>query len=65
MPVEGADGGVDLGLAELIEVAEEFEDVGPAAPGEGERGAVVLEVLAEGVPVAPLLVLVAAAGSRR
>lgn len=65
MAVERADGGVDLGLAELVEVAEEFEDVGPAAPGERERGAVVLEVLAEGVPVAPLLVLVAAAGSRR
>lgn len=41
-----------------------------AAPGEGERGTVVLEVLTEGVPVTALLVLVAAAagdggGSRR
>lgn len=57
---EGADWVVDLGFSELIEVAEEFEDVGAAAAAEGERRAVVLQVLAEGVPVAPLLVLVAA-----
>lgn len=60
MAVERAYWGVDFGLSELVEVPEEFEDVGPAAPGEGERGPVVLEVLAEGVPVAALLVLVSA-----
>ena len=60
VPEEGTRGGVDLGLAELVEVAEEFEDVGPAEAGEGEWGAVVFEVLAEGVPVPAFLGLVAA-----
>lgn len=32
---------VDLGLSELVEVAEELEHVGAAAEGRGERGAVV------------------------
>lgn len=39
--------------------------MGAAATGEGERGTVVLEILTEGVPVAPLLVLVAAAAVSR
>lgn len=51
---------MDLGLAKLVEVAEEFQHVGPAAHGERERWTVVPEVLAEGVPVPALLVLVAA-----
>lgn len=41
---------------------EKFKDVCTAAPGEGERWSVILEVLAKGVPVTALLVLVAAAG---
>lgn len=57
---ERAELSVHFGLAELVEVAEEFQDVGAAAVGEGERWAVVAEVLAEGVPVAALLVFVAA-----
>lgn len=65
MAVKGADWGVDFGLAKLVKVPEEFENVSPTAPGERERRAVVLEVLSEGVPVTPLLVLVAAAGTRR
>lgn len=56
--VEGADWSMDLGLAKLVKVSEEFEDVSAAAAGEGERWPVVLEVLAEGVPVPTLLVLV-------
>lgn len=57
---EGAELGVDLGLAELVEVPEELEDVGAAAPGERERRPVVAEVLPEGVPVPALLVLISA-----
>jgi len=57
---EGAELGVDFGFSKLIKVTQELEDVGPTAPGEGERGAVVPEVLAKGVPVSPLLVLIAA-----
>lgn len=57
---EGAELGVDLGLAELVEVPEELEDVGAAAPGERERWPVVAEVLPEGVPVPALLVLISA-----
>ena len=57
---------VDLGLAELVEVPEELEDLGSSAGGERERGrAVVEEVLAEGVPVAALLALVPARYLRR
>lgn len=59
-PEKGAAMVVDLGLSELIQVPEELQHVGPAAHGEGEWRAVVAEVLAEGVPVSPLLVLVPA-----
>lgn len=57
-------------VSQRVCVPKEFENVGAAAPGEGEGGSVVLEVLTEGVPVTALLVLVAAAaggggGSRR
>jgi len=45
-----------------VYVPKEFKDVCTAAPGEGERGSVILEILAKGVPVTALLVLVAAAG---
>lgn len=51
---------VDLGLAELIQVAEELQHVSAATHGLGQRRAVVPEVLAEGVPVSPLLVLIPA-----
>lgn len=56
----GAGFGVHLGFSELVEVAQELQHVGAAAAGEGQRWTVVLEVLAEGVPVAPLLGLVPA-----
>lgn len=62
MTVEGAYWGVNFGLSKLVEVAEEFKNVGSAAAGERERWPVVLEVLTEGVPVAALLVFVAAWG---
>ncbi len=64
MTVKGAELGVDFGFSELVEVAEEFEDVGPAAAAEGEWWTVVAEVLAEGVPVTAFLVFVAAEGCR-
>lgn len=60
MAVEGTYWGVNLGLAELVEVPEEFEDMSTAAPREGERWAVVFQVLAEGVPVSAFLVFVSA-----
>ena len=62
MPIKGTDRSVHFGLAKLVQVPEKFKDVCTAAPGEGERGSVILEVLAKGVPVTALLVLVAAAG---
>lgn len=62
--VEGTHVGMDLGLAELVEVAQELQDVGSAALGQRQRRAVVAEVLVEGVPVAALLRLVAARGLR-
>lgn len=57
---EGTHLGVDFGLPELVKVPQELQDVGPAAPGQGQRRPVVPEVLPEGVPVSPLLVFVAA-----
>lgn len=60
MPVKGAYRGVDFGLPELVEVPEELEHVGSAAAVEGERRAVVLEVLPESVPVSAFLVFVSA-----
>ena len=52
----------------VMYLPEKFKDMCTAAPGEGQGGSVILEVLAKGVPVTALLVLVAAAagsGSRR
>lgn len=60
MPEERAELVVDLSLAELVEVAQELEDVGTTAAFQRERRAVVTEVLPEGVPVTAFLVLVAA-----
>ena len=57
---EGAHVGVNFGLPELIQVAEELEHIGAAALREGERWAVVFQVLAEGVPVSAFLVFVSA-----
>jgi hypothetical protein len=57
---EGAPGGVHLGLAELVEVAQELEHVRAAAPRQRQRRAVVPQVLPERVPVATLLRLVPA-----
>lgn len=51
---------VDLGFAELVEIPEELKYVSSAAHRERQRRPVVPEVLAEGVPVPPLLVFVAA-----
>lgn len=58
--IKWADWGVHLGLAKLVKVAKEFEDMGTTAPGKRERRPVVLEILAKGVPVPALLVLIAA-----
>lgn len=44
-------------------VPEKFEDMCTAAPGEGKRGSVIPEVLAEGVPVTALLILIPAAAT--
>lgn len=60
MTKERAKLSVDFGFPELVKVAEEFQDVGPAAAGERERGAVVAEVLAKSIPVTALLVFIAA-----
>lgn len=60
MAEEGAELGVDFGFSKLVKVTQELEDMGTAAAGEREWRSVVAEVLAEGVPVSPLLVLVAA-----
>jgi hypothetical protein len=57
---EGARRAVHLGLAELVQVAEELEDVSPAALRQAQWRPVVPQVLAERVPVAPLLRLVPA-----
>lgn len=62
---ERAKWGVDFGFPELVKVPKEFQDVGAAAAGEGERRAVVAEVLPESVPVTAFLVLVAAESGRR
>jgi hypothetical protein len=56
----GAPGGVHLGLAELVQVLEELDDVRAAAPRQRQRRPVVLQVLQERVPVPPLLRLVPA-----
>lgn len=46
-------------------VPEKFKNMCTAASGEGERRAVILEVLSKGVPVTAFLVLIAAAGGGR
>ena len=60
MAVERADRGVDFGLAKLIQITKEFKNVSSTAARKRERRPVVFKVLAKGVPVASLLVLVAA-----
>ena len=63
-PEVRAGASVDLGFPELVEVSEEFEHVGAAALAQRHRRRpLVLEVLDEGYPVAPLLVLVSAAAA--
>jgi len=52
---EGARRGVQLGLAELVQVAEELEDVGAASLRQAQRRPVLPQVLPERVPVAPFL----------
>jgi|UniRef100_A0A804Q1B7 hypothetical protein len=61
----GAPGGVHLGLAELVQVLEELDDVRAAAPRQRERRPVVPQVLQERVPVPPLLRFVPAELRRR
>lgn len=51
---------MNLGLPKLIQIPEELKYVGPTTHGEREWWPVVPQVLAEGVPVPPLLVLVPA-----
>jgi hypothetical protein len=65
MAEEGARRAVHLGLAELVQVAEELQDVSPAALRQAQRRPVVPQVLPERVPVAPLLRLVPARRLRR
>jgi hypothetical protein len=62
---ERAGGGVHLGLAELVEVAQELEHVRAAAARKGQRRAVVPQVLPERVPVPALLRLVPARRRQR
>ena len=62
---EGARRAVHLSLAELVQVAEELEDVSPAALRQAQWRPVVPQVLPERVPVAPLLRLVPARRLRR
>ena len=59
-PEEGAGGAVHLRLPELVQVPHELQHVGPAAHPHRQRRPVVPQVLAECVPVSPLLVLVPA-----
>jgi hypothetical protein len=56
---------VHLGLAELVQVLEELDDVRAAAPRQRQRRPVVPQVLQERVPVATLLRLVPAQLMRR
>lgn len=51
---------VNLGFPKLVEVTEEVQDVVEVALRECNWGALVLQVLPEGVPVSPLLRLVTA-----
>lgn len=60
MTKEGTILSVDFGFPELIEVLEEFQDVGSAAAGESQGGTMVPQVLPKRVPVTPLLRLVTA-----
>lgn len=60
MAVEGARRAVHLRLAELVQVAEELEDVGAAALRQAQWRPVVEQVVPERVPVPPLLRLVPA-----
>jgi hypothetical protein len=62
---EGAPRRVHLGLAELVQVAQELQHVRAAAPGQLQRRPVVAQVLPERVPVPPLLRLVPARPRRR
>ena len=65
MPEEHASLHVDLRLPELVEVAHEFQHVPVIALRQRHRWALVPQVLAERVPVAPLLGLVPAQLRRR
>ncbi|TKY61338.1 hypothetical protein E2542_SST11189 [Spatholobus suberectus] len=59
-PEEGASRVVHLRLPELVQVVQEFQHVRPAAQPHRKRRPVVPQVLAERVPVSPLLVLIPA-----
>lgn len=41
---------------------EKFEDVSSAAPREGERGAMIVEILTKSFPITTLLILISTAG---
>lgn len=49
-----------LGLAKLVEISKKFKDMSTTAPGKREGRSMILEILTKGVPVSPLLVLIAA-----
>jgi len=57
-PEERARRVVHLRLPELVQVVQEFQHVRPTAHRHRQRRPVVPQILAEGVPVSPLLVLV-------
>lgn len=60
MTKKGTGLSVHLCLPELIKVSKELEHVCATASGETKWWPVILEVLAKGVPVSPLLGLVPA-----
>ena len=62
---ERAKWSVDFGFPKLVKVAKEFQDVCPTATREGERRAMVAKVLAKSVPVAALLIFIAAESGKR
>lgn len=55
VPEERARGHVNLGLPELVQVAQKFQYMCSAALGQSQRGSVVLQILPERVPVPAFL----------
>lgn len=62
MAKEGTKLRVNLGFPELVEVAQELENMSTTAAREGKWGPMVSEVLTKSVPISSLLVLIATWG---